>query len=74
MIVERVKELENFANDFNNRLKTSENELETNSVYQKLNNRTIDNYGRNSSHILHSLSTSPNRNKTKFKPVIIKIY
>ena len=44
MIVERVKELENFANDFNNRLKTSENELETNSVYQKLNNRTIDNY------------------------------
>jgi len=74
MIVKRVKELEDFANDFNNRLKTSEDQLETNSLYQKLNNRTNDNYTRNSSHILHSLSTSPTRNKTKFKPVIIKIY
>ena len=74
MIVERVKELENFANDFNNRLKTSENELESNPFYQKLNIRTNNNYSRNSSHIHHSLSTSPMRNKTKFKPVIIKIY
>jgi len=74
MIVERVKELTDFANDFNNRLKTSENELETNSLYQKLNNRTNDNYTRNTSHMLHSLSTSPTKNKTKFKPVIIKIH
>ena len=74
MIVERVKELENFANDFNNRLKTSENKLETNSLYQKLNNKTNNIYTRNSSHMHYSLSTSPMRNKTKFKPVIIKIY
>lgn len=74
MIVERVKELTDFANDFNNRLKTSENELETNSLYQKLNNRTNDNYTRNTSHMLHSLSTSPTKNKTKFKPVNIKIH
>ena len=74
MIVERVKELTDFANDFNNRLKTSENELETNSLYQKLNNRTNDNYTINTSHMLHSLSTSPTKNKTKFKPVIIKIH
>lgn len=74
MKVERVKELENFANDFNNRLKTSENEIEANSFYKKINHRISDNYTRNSSHMLHSLSTSPMRNKKKFKPVKIKIY
>lgn len=70
---EKIKELENFANDFNKRLDISELELEDFALYKKINNKNNNNkYGRNiiSEFNHNSLSTSPIRSKSQFRAVI----
>ena len=66
---EKIKELENFANDFNKRLQLSELELEDNAKFKKLNNKNIINR-RNKLKELNSLSISPIRSKSQFRSVI----
>ena len=70
---EKIKELENFANDFNHRLQLSELELEEEALYKKLNNKNIKN-GRNKTIEVNSLFSTPIRSKSQFRPVIKKIY
>ena len=67
----KIKELENFANDFNNRLRLSELELKDNdnAIFKKLNSINVINR-RNKLIELNSLSTSPIRSKSQFRPVI----
>ena len=69
---EKIKELENFANDFNKRLDISELELEDFALYKKINNKNNNKYGRNiiSEFNHNSLSTSPIRSKSQFRAVI----
>ena len=67
----KIKELENFANDFNKRLRLSELELKDNdnAIFKKLNSINVINR-RNKLIELNSLSTSPIRSKSQFRPVI----
>ena len=68
----KIKELENFANDFNKRLQLSELELkdDDNTLFKKLNSKNV--IRRNKLKELNSISTSPIRSKSqfKFRPVI----
>lgn len=68
---EKIKELENFANDFNHRLQLSEIELEDEALYKKLNNKKINNV-RNKSIEVNSFFSTPIRSKSQFRPVIQK--
>ena len=63
----KIKELENFANDFNKRLQLSELELKDNdnAIFKKLNSKNV--IRRNMQKKLNSLSTSPIRSKSQFK-------
>ena len=65
---EKIKELENFANDFNKRLQLSELKLEDEALYKKLNNKKINNR-RNKSIEENSLFSTPIRSKSQFRPV-----
>lgn len=66
---DKIKELENFADDFNKRLQLSELELGDNSILKKINNKNIKNR-RNKFSKKNSLNTSPIRSKSLFRPVI----
>ena len=66
---EKIKELQTFANDFNKRLQLSELELEDSALLKKLNGNNIKNR-RNKFSELNTISTSPIRSKSQFKPVI----
>lgn len=66
---DKIKELENFADDFNKRLQLSEVELEENEIQKKLNVGNIKN-SRNKFSKPNSLNTSPIRSKSLFRPVI----
>lgn len=65
----KIKNLENFANDFNKRLQLSELEPEDNGIFKKLNNNNIINK-RNKLKEFNSLSTRTIRSKSQFRPVI----
>lgn len=73
MKVEKIKELENFANDFNHRLQLSELELEDEALYKKLNIKKIKN-GRNKSQEVNSFFSTPIKSKSQFRLVIKKKY
>lgn len=66
---DKIKELENFADDFNKRLQLSELELGDNTILKKINNKNIKNR-RNKFSKKNSLNTSPIRSKSLFRPVI----
>ncbi len=66
---DKIKELENFADDFNKRLQLSELELGDNTILKKINNKNIKNR-RNKFNKKNSLNTSPIRSKSLFRPVI----
>lgn len=67
---ERVKELEDFANDFNKRLQLSEDEIDMkiNDICKKLNEKNTDINKRNT-YQFQTISTSPTRSKSQFRPV-----
>ena len=67
---ERVKELEDFANDFNKRLQLSEDEIDMkiNDICKKLNEKNTDVNKRNT-YQFQTISTSPTRSKSQFRPV-----
>jgi hypothetical protein len=70
---ERIKELQDFANDFNKRLSISENKVisEQNVLFRKINNKPK--IRRNRNYELNSISNTPIRSKSQFHPVNITI-
>lgn len=68
---ERIKELKNFADDFNKRLQSSEIDSEEIAIYKKINNKNKNR--RSKLQDFHSISTTPMRSKSQFKPVIKNI-
>lgn len=66
---ERIKELQNFANNFNNRLNSIDLELKDNEIFKKMNKNSIQSI-RNKISEFNSISNSPTRSKSQFRPVI----
>ena len=72
---EKIKELEDFANDFNNRLDISEHKVEDEGLYKKLSNKNNNNKLRGKIFSkFNSISNSPIRSKSQFRPVITNFY